>query len=318
MDRRPTQRQPTSTSWREPRDGSTIVPLKRKLSDVAVGGTSYEDLMAQGKLLRSTASRIPPQESLYTCRVYYLNQALDAFQQALNASAALPLVKHTQNCLEQIRETQIDLMVLSRMSTPATSSAPEIATATRAKQGLRVTVRHRPLLHLSTSSCSDTSASVDDSECSSPSTDPPSDAACAGGLQHGMSSSPPSFIPSSARFRGISDPPTVASKSLIALHRRKGRGDNSMQYHHPLPPPPPPLLPQPSHRSLPRRSHDVPKVTQCLPQQLSHSERRFQQSHAGGHMGDVKKLSPKDQSSLLSVARVLMSIGDARSPLPRP
>ncbi|KAF0700721.1 Aste57867_8775 [Aphanomyces stellatus] len=118
-------------------------PMKRKLSETTPEGGKYDDLMAQGKLLRSTASRIPTQESLYSCRVYYLNQALDSFQQALNFSPTLT-TQETQECLEQIRETQIDLMVLSKVSH---KSQPQSSVALKPKKDpLRVTVRHRPLL----------------------------------------------------------------------------------------------------------------------------------------------------------------------------
>ncbi|RHY00070.1 hypothetical protein DYB25_010404, partial [Aphanomyces astaci] len=74
----------------------------------------YDELMAKGKLLRVTATRIPPQ--LSTRRLYCLNHALEAFQQALKVPAEFTMTKHTQDCMEQIRETQIDLMVLSKMT----------------------------------------------------------------------------------------------------------------------------------------------------------------------------------------------------------
>ncbi|KAG9400431.1 hypothetical protein AC1031_010654 [Aphanomyces cochlioides] len=107
---------------------------KRKLSETKP--TEYDELMAQGKLLRSTASRIPTQDSLYSSRLYYLNQALDTFQQALNLSST-----ETQECLEQIRETQIDLMVLSKLAQNVVATPKQ-----GFREPLRVTVRHRPLL----------------------------------------------------------------------------------------------------------------------------------------------------------------------------
>ncbi|KDO24640.1 hypothetical protein SPRG_10173 [Saprolegnia parasitica CBS 223.65] len=71
----------------------------------------FLDLMRHGQTMRSTAAALLGQESH---RAIYLNQALDAFQQALVFSAYVPALQ-TQMCLEHIRETQVDLLIVSKL-----------------------------------------------------------------------------------------------------------------------------------------------------------------------------------------------------------
>ncbi|EQC36730.1 hypothetical protein SDRG_06165 [Saprolegnia diclina VS20] len=71
----------------------------------------FLDLMRHGQTMRATAASLLGQESH---RAIYLNQALDAFQQALVFSAYVPALQ-TQMCLEHIRETQVDLLIVSKL-----------------------------------------------------------------------------------------------------------------------------------------------------------------------------------------------------------
>ncbi|OQR87551.1 hypothetical protein ACHHYP_08534 [Achlya hypogyna] len=78
---------------------------KRHESHEAV---KFFDLMAHGRSMRATSVL-----ELHG-RAYYLNQALDAFQQALVYSAFVSTLQ-VQACLEQIRETQVDLLILAKL-----------------------------------------------------------------------------------------------------------------------------------------------------------------------------------------------------------
>lgn len=87
---------------------------KRKRSEsVEIG--KFMELMNHGQVMRTASSHITAQDGLYNCRIFYLNQALDAFQQALVYSSHVTTLQ-TQECLENIRETQVDLLMASRLA----------------------------------------------------------------------------------------------------------------------------------------------------------------------------------------------------------
>ncbi|RHY78152.1 hypothetical protein DYB37_007832 [Aphanomyces astaci] len=318
MARRSTQPQaPSPPTAALPGQWDGVAPLKRKLS-ATTGGSVYDELMAKGKLLRVTATRIPPQ--LSTRRLYCLNHALEAFQQALKVPAEFTMTKHTQDCMEQIRETQIDLMVLSKMTKQSANSTPQYRApttlGTNSKERLRVTVRRRPLLLLSPSTSSPSVMSVpmaasatlpppprlptnNPAPAQVPSHVPEIDNASSGQVQHGL--------------HECLEPANQSSTATMELQQCDDSpklGKTKLLLRAPTSPP--------SRCSSPRLNHNL------SPQRIERHESSPLMPSRDTATSEASPLvqveMPSPPSSILSAAHTLMSIGGQlpRSPSPRP